>query len=172
MKHTNSYKIIIKCMYILVAAILFMEMGTLLRHEKEIPTVSPGNVAVFYTEMPGIQPIKKVDATDTYIFFAYHTDAAIAVYTMDGQYQYSLAFHKGSNGTMEMRCENNLLYVKDYSGYELILDGAEVQAIYVPEEAEHSTAWFQQESNNVFCRNNRILTADGVCLMDVPGKIA
>ena len=171
MQHKNSYKIIIKCMWILVAAILFMEMGTFLRHEKEIPTVSPGKAAVFYREMPDIQPIKKVDATDTYIFFAYHTDAAIAVYSMDGQYQYSLAFHKGSNGTMEMRCEDNLLYVKDYAGYELILDGTEVQAVFAPKEAEHSTAWFQQKSERVSCQNGRIYSSDGVCLMDAPGKM-
>ena len=171
MKNMRFYGIL-KYIYIIIVLFLAWELGISYSHSSKIPSVGPGNVVVFYEEMPSSQRIKKADATDEYVFFAYNTDAVIAVYNWEGQYLYSLAFNKEANGAMSMNCENNLLYVSDYSGFEVVIDGKEIIDVYTPTESEHSVAWFRQNSKTIYSNNGKIFSLDGTYLMDIPGRIS
>ena len=161
---------ILKVLCIVVAVIHFFELYMSYAHSKDIPAAVCGDVTVFHAEISAGEKIEKIDATQDYIFFCYHTDPAIAAYDWDGTYQFSLAFHKTANGAMEMRCEDGLLYVKDYSGYEFVLDGTEIVQLYSPKDSVHSIAWFREPSDFVYSINKKVYTIGGQYVMDLPGK--
>lgn len=51
------------------------------------------------------------DATDTRLYFSYSEYSCVDVYDLEGTFLYSLVFPNRENGSVNVRCENNLAYI-------------------------------------------------------------
>lgn len=136
-----------------------------------IPGVSQGRSRTFTGEMGLESRISAIDTTEEYIYIAYSTHGVVAVYDWDGVYQYSIAFFSDTNGTLGMRCEDGLLYVCDYAGYEFVFSGEERMAVYAPAQRNHTIAWFHEAKElPLMIQDGNIYTDAGGFIMELPGK--
>ena len=143
-------------------------------NDARIPAVSRGNFVVFYEELSNTAQIKKIDATERYIYILYSGFGVVAVYDWTGAYQFSMAFFTNTNGTIKMRCDNELLYVSDHEHYEYVFSGDSLIHKFEPTDEEnlHYGGWFSQMTTQPFrIANNAIYTQSGDFVMELPGKI-
>lgn len=116
--------------------------------------------------------ISSIDVTEDCIYIAYSTHGVVAAYDWDGVYKYSIAFFSDANGTLGMRCEDGLLYVCDYAGYELVFSGAEQIAVSDPSQRSHVIAWFHESKElPLIIQDGKIYSDTGSFIMPLPGKI-
>lgn len=137
-----------------------------------VPPVGKGEVAVFHAEMSESMRISDIASTEQYIYFAYSTLGVVAVYDWNGQYQCSYAFFTGTNGTLGIGCEDEMLYVHDYAGYEFVFSGTDNVAVYDSENRLHRIGWFDKTDNSVVVVDNQsVYDLSGNFIMSLPGYI-
>ena len=140
----------------------------------KVPAVVPGKYVVFYEELSSTMQIKKIDATEQYIYYMYPGLCVVAVYDWTGTYQYSLAFYRANYGVLDMCCEDGLLYILDREGYEYVFSGDELLNKFEPTDTAktHSIALFGQEPDCGLTREKNILySTSGEKIMEIPGVL-
>jgi hypothetical protein len=144
------------------------------QNEDKVPAVVSGKYVVFYEELSSTMRIKKIDATEQYIYYMYPGLCVVAVYDWTGTYQYSLAFYRAHYGVLDMCCDDGLLYIRDRENYEYVFSGNELLCKYEPTDITntHSTALFSQEPDCGLTREKNILySTSGEKIMEIPGVL-
>lgn len=140
-------------------------------HGKKIPSVANGTAVRFAAEMSDLELVSCVDASEESIFVSYASRGVVAVYDWSGKYRYSLAFFSNTNGSLSMRCEDNLLYVSDHENYEFIFAEDTQLEVMSPSEAVHSKGWYHETREQpVEIRQDKIYDKMGNYIMEVPGN--
>ena len=140
------------------------------RNLSKIPAVPQGSALVFYEELDMPMDINDIDATEEYICLSYGGLNAVAVYTWEGEYRFSLSIPGASNGVQRIRCMDGLLYVHDQAGYEMVFNGPALIHVYSPDEKPHVGGWFDADNSPVYISHGKIRSRDGEYIMDVPGR--
>lgn len=90
------------------------------------------------------------DATDSYVFFSYSEKAAqVDAYNYLGEYQFSVLLSARENGSVEIRCQDNLLYICSKYGNVFVFSGEQLIESYSEEDANskgYTSSWFQKRS--------------------------
>lgn len=169
----NKYvRMLLVLIALIVAAKLIYSLMESYENDKKIPYAGRGCAFKFSAEMSKATPIKDIDSTDEYIYFAYARKGVVAVYNWNGEYQYSLVFFSDTNGSLQIRCENGLLYVCDYAGYEFVFAGDELIAVYEQNHKLHVRGWFSEATTwPVIVKNNMVYDKNGNYIMELPGKL-
>lgn len=168
----SKMRAILAFLMVLVAIRLFFHITEWHENTKGIPRPSQGQAILFEGEMGKGMLITSIDATKENIYVAYASPGVVAVYDWDGKYQYSIAFYNGPNGTLGMRCENGLLFVHDYAGFELIFSGRELLSVMTPSEATHAVIWFTTGNDvPITIRDGMLYDDFGKFIMYLPGRL-
>lgn len=167
-------KIILTVVATISAVMLFKHSYEWNMNDAKIPAVSRGNYVVFYEELNNTARIEKIDATESRIYFLYSGLDVVAVYDWTGAYLYSLAFYRANNGAMQMRCDNELLYISDRETYEFVFAEDDLLHRYEPTDTlhVHSMGWFNQGNEPLFVVESNILySSAGNEIMRLPGLL-
>ena len=147
-------------------------MYSIEKSTEKIPYTPVGKYSCFQGEMGDEMVILEIETTDDYIFYAYSTYDVVAAYDWNGIYQFSLAFSREHNGGMDIRCEDELLYVYDTDSNEFVFSGSELIRMNDSSTAEHSYGWFLEERDMPLVVQNRAVhDAEGHYIMPLPGKM-
>jgi hypothetical protein len=139
-------------------------------NDSKIPGVTKGQVVLFSEEMSNSCHIKQIDVTDQYIYYAYGSEGVVAIYDWNGAYQGSLAFFSDTNGGLNIRCEDGLLYVVDFANYEYVIRGRDVIKTLEPDDGTHKYGWFiQGRVLPVTIEDGNVYDESGRYIMPLPG---
>lgn len=144
------------------------------QNEDKIPAVSRGTYRVFSAELSDTMQINEVDATEQYIYILYSGLGVVAVYDWTGEYQYSMSFFTNTNGVMQMRCVDGLLYISDRENYEYVFSKDDLVCQYEPSDKTHihTEGWFNKTATQRFVvEDNSLYTQSGDYVMDLPGRL-
>lgn len=173
---TNQYPTLIKAILMtgicIVSLVYFRGSISWNKNVSKIPPVGVGKYAVFYEEMDKTMLIKSIASNEQYIYFAYSNPGVVAVYDWNGKHCCSYAFYKGTNGSLGIRCDEGMLYVHDYAGYEFVFSGIDNIAVYDPENRLHLAGWFfTPDGCEVVVDNHNVYDLCGNYIMSLPGRI-
>lgn len=173
MKNSQQFlKPILLVVFFVVAVIYIYSIADWHNNFANVPPVGRGKVAVFYAEMSESMRISDIASTEHYIYIAYSTPGVVAMYDWNGQYHCSYAFFTGTNGTLGIGCEDEMLYVHDYAGYEFVFSGTDHVAVYDSKNRLHRIGWFDSADNTTVVVDNRsVYSLDGKYIMPLPGRI-
>ena len=171
-KRQFAFKFILVLVVAITASQMVISNYQWNQNEDKVPAVVSGKYVVFYEELSSTMRIKKIDATEQYIYYLYPDFDVIAVYDWTGTYQYSLAFHPANNSVMRMRCDDGLLYILDSEYYEYVFSGNELLCKYEVTDITNTIIWFNQEPDCGLTREKNILySTSGEKIMEIPGVL-
>ena len=107
------------------------------------------------------------DATADYVFFSYsERTSVVEAYDFDGNFAFRLHFEGKKNGAIDIRCQDDLLYVKSKYTNIFVFDGDQLVRMMSYQEARaegYGGAFFSERSNTVTQRWGRFyrLNEDG-----------
>lgn len=168
------FKLILMLVAVITSGRIVMSNYEWQQNEDKIPAVSPGKYVVFCNEMSNTMKISKIDATEQYICYLYPGLDVVAIYDWAGVYQFSLAFFRANNGVMQIRCEDDLLYISDRETYEYVFHGDKLLCKYEPTDTTntHPMGWFNQKTEPSFVvEKNMLYSASGNVIMELPGLL-
>lgn len=64
----------------------------------------------------------QIDATDRYLYFSYSKSSCVDVFNHNGEFQYAILLPDCQNGTVQIRCVDNCLFVSDKNNTVYIFD--------------------------------------------------
>lgn len=67
----------------------------------------------------------QIDATDSYLYISYSKSSCVDVFNHNGDFQYAILLPDCQNGTVQIRCLDNYLFVSDKNNVVYIFDGNE-----------------------------------------------
>ena len=106
------------------------------------------------------------DASDDYIYFSYSKYSCVDVYNMDGVFLYSYIFPDMQNGSMNVRCEDNYIYIGAKDNSVHIFDGVEEVAHLSRDEAienGYDFSWFREENSRMK------VNSEWICVLNYDG---
>lgn len=173
MKHEKfRYEMLLKIAMFIVGVVAIFKIIVWNNNVSHIPPVSKGNCVVFYEEMDRFMGITEIDSTEQFIFFEYSSPGVVAVYDWAGNYHCSFAFYTDTNGTVDMRCDSNILYVHDNANYEFVFSGTENIGVFDSESRPHRIGWFTQPNTMTLVVKGRgLYDSNGEFIMNLPGHI-
>lgn len=90
------------------------------------------------------------DATDSLVFFSYSEQTSqVDAYDYNGTYKYTISLAYRDRGSVSIRCQDNLLYIKSKYGNVFVFDEKEQINMFSSEDSKsngYTETWFQQRS--------------------------
>jgi hypothetical protein len=162
---------ILRVLLVLIAANFLVQSNQWYANVNKIPSGMKGHAVVFNEEMDSGMRISFVDTTDEHIYFAYSTIGVVAIYSKSGTYLCSYSFFSNTNGGLQMRCHEGILYVNDHANYEFVFNGTELNEVRQPSETEYTYGWYiENRTLDIVVDNGRIYDVFGNYIMEVPGR--
>lgn len=118
--------------------------------ESEKSRIAAVENAVILHELTERGNYSSYDATDSLVFFAYTEQAAsVDAYNHRGEYQFTISLAFRERGSIDIRCEDNLLYIDSKYGNVFIFDGSVCIEKLSPDAAlskGYTSTWFQNQT--------------------------
>lgn len=108
------------------------------------------------------------DATDSCLYFSYSKPGCVDVYDTQGVFLYSIIFPERQNGTVCVRCENNLTYIRTKDNILYVFSGTEeVQHMDydAAKEIGYDSFWFRDNTPHV------TVDSKWICWLDETGSV-
>ena len=110
----------------------------------------------------------QIDATDGHLFFSYSRSSCVDVFNHQGEFQYAIILPDCQNGTVQIRCVGNSLFVSDKKNVVCIFDeNGKVERIDYDQAKlrGYDYFWFEEK------RTNQMVDESHYYEMDAAGSV-
>lgn len=115
----------------------------------------------------------QIDATDQLIYFAYSRSSCVDAYNHQGEFQYAFLFPVRQNGSVQIKCVDQYLYVSDKYNNVYVFDGVEeISYMEAKQAIQNGYNYFWFEEKKPIQENNGSFYIEKDCTGEIVRKIA